>query len=388
MAQQRRHDIAIFVPAVGAQLIATTGIFLVPFIIGALLGAGGTFDERSAGFLVSMEALAASLTTIGLSGCSGRHSRRRFTLIGAGLVVLGNALSLISIALPGLAIARLLAGIGAGIVTAETSAIVARGHDRERLIAGLTAAAVLNGSLWIFAIPYAPESLGYRGPYVALLFTAIIGTALLLRLPSPPVRAAKIQTPATPAAEGGVIRLLVLPAIFLTQLGQGSFWTFVEVYGRNANLSAEAIGGFLSLATLLLLVGVVAAAAAGTKLGRFGPLFVLTAINLASILSITYATDPTVYVAANVVQAVTNLSSLVYQLGLAAAVDRSGRLFAAANGLVGLGNGLGSAVAGSIALSVGAPNVGLAVLAFDLAALALFAVIAVGIAQRRVTLRA
>ena len=37
MAQQRRHDIAIFVPAVGAQLIATTGIFLVPFIIGALL---------------------------------------------------------------------------------------------------------------------------------------------------------------------------------------------------------------------------------------------------------------------------------------------------------------------------------------------------------------
>ena len=333
MARRIRRGVVILVPAIGAQLIASTGIFLVPFIVGALLGGGGTFDERSAGFLISMEALSASLTTIGLSAWTRPHSRRRTALIGAG------------------------------IVTAETAAVVARGHDCERLISALTAAGVLNGSMWIFAIPYAPEGLGYHGPYLALLLTGLVGVVLLTRLPSPPVRRAVARVPGV-AAEGGGLGSVVLPAIFLTQLGQGSFWTFVEIYGHNARLPREAIGAFLSLATLLLLVGVVGTAAAGTRLGRFGPLFVLTTINVVSIVAITYATDPTVYVVGNVVQGVTNLSSLVYQLGLAAAVDRSGRLFAAANGLVGLGNGLGSAVAGAIALPFGAPSVGLAVIVF------------------------
>lgn len=387
MARRIRRDVVILVPAIGAQLIASTGIFLVPFIVGALLSGGGTFDERSAGFLISMEALSASLTTIGLSAWTQPHSRRRAALIGAGLAIIGHAASLISIALPLLATARLAAGIGAGIVTAETAAVVARGHDRERLISALTAAGVLNGSIWIFAIPYAPEGLGYRGPYLALLFTGLVGVVLLTRLPSPPVRRAPARMPGI-AADGGGLGFVVLPAIFLTQLGQGSFWTFVEIYGHNAHITREAIGAFLSLATLLLLVGVIGTAAAGTRLGRFGPLFVLTTINVVSIVAITYATDPTVYVVGNVVQGVTNLSSLVYQLGLAAAVDRSGRLFAAANGLVGLGNGLGSAVAGAIALPFGAPNVGLAVIVFDATALVLFGLIGAGVARRWVALRA
>jgi predicted MFS family arabinose efflux permease len=387
MARRFRRDAAILFPAVGAQLIASTGIFIVPFIVAALMAAGA-FDEQSAGFLISMEATAASLTTIGLSAWMQARSRRRWALIGAVLVIAGNAVSLISLDMPMLAAARLAAGIGAGIVTAEVAAVVARGLDRERLISGLTIAAVLNGSLWIYAIPNAPEELGYRAPYLALLVTCLIGAALLTRLPSPPVRRAAAQTPGSAPVRSSPLAFAVLPAIFLTQLGQGSFWTLVAIYGSSAGLTEEAIGTFLSLATLLLLVGVIGTAAAGTSLGRFAPLFVLTVINMASIVAITYAPDPTVYVAANVVQAITNLSSLVYQLGLAAAVDRSGRLFAAANGLVGLGNGLGAAVAGAVAVKFGAPQVGLAVVVFNVAALALFALVGAGIARRWVAVRA
>jgi predicted MFS family arabinose efflux permease len=387
MARRFRRDAAILFPAVGAQLIASTGIFVVPFIVAALMAAGA-FDEQSAGFLISMEATAASLTTIGLSVWRRPHSRRVWALIGAVLVIGGNSISLISLEMPMLAVARLAAGIGAGIVTAEVAAVVARGLDRERLISGLTIAAVLNGSLWIYAIPNAPEVLGYRAPYLALLVTCLIGGALLTRLPSPPVRRATRQSQSAAAVRNSPIAFAVLPAIFLTQLGQGSFWTLVAIYGVSAGLTEEAIGTFLSLATLLLLVGVIGTAAAGTRLGRFGPLFVLTIVNVGSIVAITYASDPTVYVAANVVQAVTNLSSLVYQLGLAAAVDRSGRLFAAANGLVGLGNGLGAAVAGAIAVEFGAAHVGIAVVLFNAVALFLFGLIGAGVARRWVAMRA
>jgi hypothetical protein len=40
MARRFRRDAAILFPAVGAQLISSTGIFIVPFIVAALMAAG------------------------------------------------------------------------------------------------------------------------------------------------------------------------------------------------------------------------------------------------------------------------------------------------------------------------------------------------------------
>ena len=384
MARRVWRDRAILVPTVGAQLIATTSAFVLPFVVAALMASAG-YSEQSAGYLLSMEAIAAALTTVAVSAWRQPRSRRWTALAGAGAAAMGNALSLISPEATLLIGARLLAGIGAGLVTAEVSAVVARGLDRERLISNLTIAAVLNGSIWLYVIPVLMPELGYRAPYLALLMTCLTGIVLLVRLPSPAMRAA--GSCRTASIETAGVGVLTLPAVFLTQLGQGSFWTFVGIYGSAAHLSDETIGAFLSMATLLLLVGVVGTSIAGTRAGRFAPLFVLIAVNVASIVAISYVNDPTVYFAANVVQAVTNLSSLVYQLGLVAAVDRSGRLFATANGLVALGNGLGPAVAGAIAAPFGASNVGLAVMLFNVAALALYGFVGASVARGALALR-
>jgi hypothetical protein len=55
---------------------------------------------------------------------------------------------------------------------------------------------------------------------------------------------------------------------------------------------------------------------------------------------------------------------------------------------VGLGNGLGAAVAGAVALKFGAPQVGVAVVLFNAIALGLFALVGAGIARRWVAVRA
>lgn len=386
MARRVRRDRVILVPAIGAQLIATTSAFVLPFVVGALVSGAG-FSESSAGYLLSMEAIAAALTTLAFSAWTLPRSRRRTALIGAGLAATGNALSLISPELTLLAGARLIAGIGAGIVTAEVSAVVARGLDRERLISGLTIAAIVNGSVWLFVIPVFMTDLGYRMPYLALLMTCVTGMILLARLPAPRMRRVAHATTRSETPFG--LGIAVLPAIFLTQLGQGSFWTLVGIYGSNATLDDTTIGAFLSFATLLLLVGVAGTAWAGLRAGRFVPMLCLMAINVMSIVIISYTTNPDIYFVANVVQAITNLSSLVFQLGLVAAVDRaSGRLFAAANGLVALGNGLGPAVAGALAGPFGAPNVAIAVVAFNIAAFALYALVGAGVIQHKILLRA
>jgi predicted MFS family arabinose efflux permease len=390
LTRRVRRDSSILLPAIGSQLTVSTGLFVVPFTVVALLHGGG-FDEQTAGFLVSLEALAASITTIGLSAWSRPRSRRRFALGGAVCLILGNAVAWAAMGTSHheeLVAARLMAGIGAGVVTAEVSAVVARSLDRERMISLLSIAAVLNGSLWIYLIPHAPESVGVGAPYAAMLMGAGMGLLLLTRLPSPVFRSPRLLVAERDSSVDSRLGAVVLPGVFFTQLGQGAFWTFVAIYGANAGLAEQDIGGLLSVMTLLLLVGVAGTAVLGTRLGRFMPLFVLTSINVVSIVAITYSNDSIIYVTANVVQAMTNLASLVYQLGLAAAIDRSGRLFAAANGLVGLGNGLGAAVAGSIAVQFGVAEVGAAVIVFNVLALSCYAVIRIGMTRGVIVLRA
>jgi len=217
---------------------------------------------------------------------------------------------------------------------------------------------------------------------------AVLGAILLTRLPSPLMRTARPAEAESARVGSALFAICAMGGITLTQLGQGAFWGLVGIYGTNAGLTDNQIGDFLSLATLLLLVGVIGTAWAGTRFGRFGPLTVLVTINALSILVIAYVADPRVYIAANVVQAVTNLSSVVYQLGLAAAMDRSGRLVAACSGLLNLGNGIGPSISGTVAATFGAPTAGLLVLALNAAALALYGLLAVGASRGRVVLRA
>jgi hypothetical protein len=78
-----------------------------------------------------------------------------------------------------------------------------------------------------------------------------------------------------------------------------------------------------------------------------------------------------VYVTANIVQAITNLSSVIYQLGLSARVDRLGRTVAMSTALVTLGNGIGPGLSATLS----AASVATAVLVLNGAALALYCVV-------------
>ena len=111
MARRVRRDLAIFVPSIGAQLIASTGNFILPFVVVVLMNTVG-LDERSSGLLVSLELTASALTTLGVSAWPRPHSRRHVALFGAALAIAGHAAALITPQLIFLAVTRLVAGVG------------------------------------------------------------------------------------------------------------------------------------------------------------------------------------------------------------------------------------------------------------------------------------
>jgi predicted MFS family arabinose efflux permease len=377
MTRGRKRDRAILVPAIGAQLIATTGMFIVPVLLDALQRGG--LRATAAGLLFSLELIASAVTTLILPTLCAPHSFRRGALLGGLLAILGNALTLISPAFSLLLVARLIAGFGAGIVAAEATMVVARGFDRERLIAAITIASIVNAALWLVVLPYTVDAFGYRGPYVCLLLICLAGTCLLTRLPSP-----QLRRPADRPARSSPWRatwVLAAVAIFATQLGQGAFWSLEETFGAAAGLGRHAIAMLLSLVTLLLLAGAMGVAWAGIRFGRFAPLLVLTGVNAVSILAVALLAHPAAFIAANLVQSVTNLSSVIYQLGLAASLDRSGRVVAAGTALITLGNGIGPSLSTGLHAAFGIGSVAVLLLVLNGLAVALYCLVRVRIAR-------
>ena len=378
MAGRGRRDLAIAIPAIGAQAAIAAGLFVAPVVVTVLTTRAG-YDEAGAGALLSLESTSAALAMLGLSSVLRGAMARNAALIGLALVVAGNVLSLVSSAATVLAVGRFLAGVGCGAIGAGVAVIAVRARNPERIFSFQTIAAIIAGSIWIAVIPMLTESLGYRAIYAALLL-ALLPAGLVLRLPAPDARAPERAT-TQGAALTSFAGSLGLAAIFATQLGQGAFWAFVGRYGLDAGLSEQQVGAFLSVATLLLLVGVTGAAVIGARFGRIGPLMALVAVNAISIFVIATAHHPFTYVAANVLQAATNLSSVVFELGLMAAMDRTGRLAAAAGGLITLGNGMGPSIGGALATWTTVSAIGAFALAANLFALVAFA--AVGASRSR-----
>ena len=359
----------ILLPLIGSQLIVMTSMFLMPILIDTLEVHAG-LTGKAAGLLLSMELAVSALTTLSLSSWVRPHSARRWALAGGLLTITGTALTLISPAFPALFATRLLAGVGAGVVGAEATSVLSLGADRERLIAFLTITSIVDAAFWLAVLPYLIDRFGYRAPYACLMLICLCSTFLILRLPSHSAR----QHSTGPAlrAPFSFSALLVVIAVFLTQLGQGAFWSMEENYGSYAGFNSHAIGMILSVSTLLLLLGAVGAACAGNRFGRYNSLLIVIALNAFSILLVSTIAVHWVYLAANLLQSVTNLSAVIYQLGLAACLDRGGRVVAVSTALVTLGNGIGPVLAASLSGVFGAPFIGVLVLGLNVLALALY----------------
>jgi predicted MFS family arabinose efflux permease len=368
----RKRDRILLLPVIGAQLIIGTSLFLLPVLIEVLRVHAG-LSEKSAGLLLSMELATAALTTICLTMCAPAHSARRWALNGGCLTIASTALTIVSPSLPILVTSRFLAGLGAGIIGAEATSVLSRVWNRERMIAIVTIMSIVDGAILLAALPYIIDVLGYRAPYICLLLVCSAGTLLLARLPN--VRQTVRSFSKASSLPNALPSILVVTAVFLTQLGQGTFWSMVGRYGASAGFSSHAIGAILSISTALLLLGAVGAAWVGDRYGRFSVLFFLIAVNAVAILVVGTVPVRSVFIVANIVQSITNLSSVIYQLGLSASLDRFGRTVAVSTAVVALGNGIGPGLSASFSGLFGASSVAVLVVGLNGAALALYCLV-------------
>ena len=104
----------------------------LPLLVGAaVVGLG--MDEQGAGLLSSVELITVALVSFMIAPQMGVWPRRNVALIGAGLAILGHAGSTVAPLLLPLALARILAGFGAGMMVAAGNACIANAENPDRL---------------------------------------------------------------------------------------------------------------------------------------------------------------------------------------------------------------------------------------------------------------
>ena len=241
-SDQSTIPLIAFVAATAVEL--TTGLVInaLPAIVSALTDAG-RLNAETAGYVVGIDLgaqVAGGLLFLG----QGRRRRLSTSLsFGLALVVIGNALSCLSVSTIGLIATRLVAGLGAGLVRSAYFALLSFAESPSRAVARLTISQIVVMAAAFSIFPLFTHRVGWFGPY---LFLSILGTVMFATLSWWPrkVPLEKTESVSLSFGSAGVVCLL---GVFLYWVAQDGLWAFAEAIGVALGQSRTAITSALAL---------------------------------------------------------------------------------------------------------------------------------------------
>lgn len=332
-------------PAGVVFLCAEAGGYLMPLLLGPM-AATYAIGEAFAGIIMAIQLGSFALAAIGLSPWLATLSPRRGATLALMLVFAGNLCSAWQPEVWSLITGRVLAGLGEGIAAAVATAAIARTADPDRAFARVFIAVVLMTLAFFLLLPSV-----MAGQDARLLFLGI-ACLPLLALPAVPAlsdQATVVQSALTRST--GPLSLQsasICAAIALYSVAANAYWVYLERIATNIGMTPAAYGQAFAAGSILALVGPVAAERLGTRTGRLPPL-VLSCVLLGwSGWLATHATTPALFVLGISTSSAALLFGMPYLLGLAAVIDRTGRVAGASRGFNNIGSAMAPALAGGI----------------------------------------
>ena len=333
------------------------GSSAAPVLVQALLD-GTSFNEQDVGLLGTIELSTLAATLFVLVPFVPHVSHRMLAVVGAIVTALGFGLTALSGAFLPFVIGRIIIGIGGGLAIAGANAAIAARADAERIYAIIWTAgggvtAMLSGLL-----PLLVRGGEYELGFGVLAGLAILALPVLTWLPPRPAEqaAAAVDAAATPVASGGrfgVPALMVLAAVLLYSIAEQGLWQFSYSIPEKIGISYDDIRIVLMVATLAGLLGGVVASWLGTRLGRVFPIVTGSLLSLFGRWGYINATSATELGAMAFLWGLGFYLVSPYQMGLAASLDRRGRVAVATGGMTNVGYGLGPWIAGSVIHQLG-----------------------------------
>jgi predicted MFS family arabinose efflux permease len=305
-----------------AYALATTPFNIMPLIVSAII-AGFGIGEGTAGAITTVELLTMSITAFLLAPLAPKLVSRKLFIFAVGLAVVAHTATLFTDSPASFLMARILAGLAAGILLMGLNTRIACAHDPVRLYGIATVTGTVISVILLIAIPILIHQFNYLALFAVL---AILGLIILpVQRLAPAQTNHKAQSQVLTKLPLILIGLLIL-GLFIIQLVQSGYYAFVERMAQQHALPPEAIGGLLSVAYLTAVPGSALATWLGERWGNIKPIVIGLLGHIIAILLACYSDNTHIFYAAVIAQTFFYFFSIPYQLSIAAHLDSSGRL--------------------------------------------------------------
>lgn len=336
----------MLLPLVIGVMIGSWSQYVIPFMISGWTQAFGV-SEGEIGFGISIRLAAFVLVCLLLASRVHVLDRRKLALLGAGVIVIACGATGFAPTAAVLLGARVLAGIGEGIVMTTVTSVAAEARNPEKTFS-LIAFGMLGVLIVIYlGTPPMVEALGVSTTFLVLAGVTLLVSPVLGLLPAEKASdhsSARAKFPWTLASLG------VLFAFIFLAIGSDAFWFYVERIGERNGMSMEEVGDALVLVSIIAFVGPIVAHQINTRFGRAKPIvcgFILLGVMA---VAFTHLRSPVAFTVALGLSSGMLGFCQIFLLGLASSLDPMGRLAAAARGFLGIGGAIAPGLGGSILL--------------------------------------
>ncbi|HEV3429662.1 MAG TPA: MFS transporter [Paraburkholderia sp.] len=289
----------------------------------------------------------------------GRVDARRVAAVATALFCVGNFAT--ALAMPGFAgllALRTITALGGGTLMVLCMTSAATSANRDRVYGLWVVGQLVAGAVGLFLLPHVFAGYGLRALYVVL---GVLGlcAAPLVRGFDPALGRAKHAGGAVAAvlepqaARAALNAAFVIGGVLAFYVAIGGVWTFASKAAALAGFDAAHTGEVLAAASVMGIVGAGCASLIGGRVARFAMLLAGYAILAVSLAGLATQPGTSGYMAAVFAFKFAWTFVLPFILAAAAKHDRSGRLVASLNFVIGAGLAAGPLIAG-VLLDAGA----------------------------------
>jgi len=361
-------SVVLLAAAVSAMLL------IAPVVVGALITQLG-FTPSQGGLTIAVELAAMSAAALPALWWLPRWPWARVIVVALVVMIAGNIACRYAASFAMLAALRSITGLAGGSVMCICLAVIGKSSKPERNYGWWTIGQLVLGAIGLAALPRVMPAIGLQGLYVAL--AALLGVSLLVAHTAVPRGANSLgaDTRALGVPSEGMLSLpalLGLVGILSFYIGLGGLWTYVERIGITAGLAPTVIGDHLTIASLCGVAGCGTAILIGARFGRLRPLLVGFALILAGAAGLLGTPSSLRFLLSASDFKYSWTLALPFILACISVQDRTGRLMALTNFMIGGGLAVGPAIIAAVLKSP--PNYEIAPLltmAFGAAALGL-----------------
>lgn len=345
---QRSLVLSAFASAYGVGLLT---LLMLPFLMGAMMN-GLALSEGTTGLILSVEFTLAMMSSLLIAPYINRVPRRTIAVTGTVMAIIANIISAYISDVALLICVRAFAGFGAGLALAAGNSVIAAAKDPDKTAGQVNVLFVVLMIVVMLGFGFIADNFGLVGTYYGVAGTYAVMLIMVVRLPQYITVEDSESATITRKPSMSLIGLVpvgMMATMFLFSMRDTMGWAFVEQIGVNLGYSTSEMGMILALQAFIALLGPLVVAKVGTKFGITIP--VLIGIIGHGMITLGYlmASDSKFfYTAIVLMNATAYFYALAYLTGLAASLDREGRVVAATGSFIALGIAVGPAFAGQL----------------------------------------